>query len=281
MEIPTADDEVKGLKLTLKEQKKQVQKSILANDVKRSDYDRLRARSAQAKSSLATAEQKLAAAETMLKNAREFSGTIEGSCTHKSKRYRAENEERVKTIRLADDLVLAIEGAMNGGSDSDFPSQLAAVEKELEHHEGKAVFQRKNNRLGLSRAEDAAKVSLVRPGKQCVYVVKAGDHAASIAQKFDCAETDLRRANPNLEDLFDHRMKLTYPPVGTYVVVPRKFIVTSKLKGTCTLFQNAVENVTEPFNAHAAMMGDKDSEKGEQRPSATPTTRANWRTAGP
>ena len=84
MESPTAEDDVKGLKRTLKEQKKQVQKSILANDVKRSDYDRLRARSAQAKSSLATAEEKLAAAETMLKNAREFSGTIAGSCTQKS-----------------------------------------------------------------------------------------------------------------------------------------------------------------------------------------------------
>ena len=170
--------------------------------------------------------------------------------------------------------MLAIEGAMNGGSDSDFPSQLAAVEKELEHHEGKAVFQRKNNRLGLSRAEDAAKVSLVRPGKQCVYVVKAGDHAASIAQKFDCAEMDLRRANPNLEDLFDHRMKLTYPPVGTYVVVPRKFIVNSKLKGTCTLFQNAVENVTVPFNAHAALMTAARMRRASKRPSATPTTRA-------
>ena len=38
--------------------------------------------------------------------------------------------------------MLAIEGAMNGGSTSDFPSQLAAVEKELEHHEGKALGAR-------------------------------------------------------------------------------------------------------------------------------------------
>ena len=68
MESPTAEDDVKGLKRTLKEQKKQVQKSILANDVKQ----RLRptAGRRQAKSSLATAEEKLAAAETMLKNTR-------------------------------------------------------------------------------------------------------------------------------------------------------------------------------------------------------------------
>jgi hypothetical protein len=66
MELPNAADQMKNLKLTLKDEKKMVQTNILANDMKRGNYDRLRVRNVQAKAALATAEQKLNDANVML-----------------------------------------------------------------------------------------------------------------------------------------------------------------------------------------------------------------------
>ena len=72
MESPTAEDDVKGLKRTLKRQKKQVQVDLGERCQAQRLRPAARPQRLKAKSSLATAEEKLAAAETMLKNAREF-----------------------------------------------------------------------------------------------------------------------------------------------------------------------------------------------------------------
>merc|ERR1711968_72421 len=247
---------MKNLKLTLKDQKKILQKNILANDLKRASYDRLRVRNVQATASLATAEQKLSDANTMLRNVKEFSSTISASCNLKSKRYSSNNKERVKTIRLTDELIVAIEAAINGGGESDFPSELLSVEKELEAFEGKKSY----HGLGFG---DKAKKSMVMPGKQCIYIVKAGDFVQSIAQKFNVpAVKYLRDANLNLENLFDDQhLKIVYPPVGTYIVIPRKFIVTSGLKQLCNKIQPAVENNTMPLNHYE--IPEEEAEKSE------------------
>ena len=215
-------------------------------------------RNVQAKAALATAEQKLNDANVMLRNVKEFSNTILSSCNLKSKRYNEENKERVKTIRLTDDLIVAIEGAINGGGESDFPNELLSVEKELQSHEGRKNYTKKFNGLDLAKDDSTKKYSAIQPGNQCTYIVKAGDHLQSIQQKFNIAnEKDLRNANMNLENLFDTHLKIVYPPVGTYVVVPRKFIITKKLRKMCSKIQRAVENTTVPVN-HFVLEDDED-----------------------
>ena len=112
--------------------------------------------------------------QTLTENIREFSGSVTRSCERKNNRYNRENKERVRTIRIATDLLVAIEAAANGAS---FPDELVHIEKELQNFEkplGKYVP------LGIRVGTQ----SPLKAGKECAYYVKAGDSTASIAQKF-------------------------------------------------------------------------------------------------
>ena len=106
------------------------------------------------------------------------------------------------------------------------------------------------------------------PGKQCIYIVKAGDFVQSVAQKFNVpAIKYLRDANLNLENLFDDQhLKIVYPPVGTYIVIPRKYIVTNALKQLCSKIQPAVENNTMPVNHYEIPEeGAEESKIGDEK----------------
>ena len=125
---PLLKSEYKDMGKGLSEEAKEVKKRYSVSS-QTAEYDRLRTRKTQAKAALASAQQRLADAESLLSNIREFSGSVTRSCERKSNRYNRENKERVRTIRIATDLLVAIEAAANGAS---FPDELMHIERELE-----------------------------------------------------------------------------------------------------------------------------------------------------
>ena len=183
-----------------------------------------KAAKAQAGANLASAQQRLTDAESMLSNIREFSGSVTRSCERKSNRYNLENKERVRTIRIATDLLVAVEAAAKGAS---FPDELVHIERELENYEkplGKYVP------IGIRVGTQAP----LKAGKECAYYVKAGDSTASIAQKFTIDEAALRKANPSIEHLYyDRNLKVIYPPKGTRLTVPRNRLTKKSVAEFC------------------------------------------------
>jgi hypothetical protein len=222
---PLLKSEYKDMGKGLSEEAKEVKKRYSVSS-QTAEYDRLRTRKTQAKAALASAQQRLADAESLLSNIREFSGSVTRSCERKSNRYNRENKERVRTIRIATDLLVAIEAAANGAS---FPDELMHIERELENYEkplGKYVP------IGIRVGTQAP----LKAGKECAYYVKAGDSTASIAQKFTVGEAALRKANPSIEHLYyDRNLKVIYPPKGTRLTVPRNMLTKKAVAEFCKI----------------------------------------------
>ena len=158
--------------------------------------------------------------------------------------------------------MLAIEGAMNGGSDLGLsvPAGGGREGARAPRGQGSLPAQEQSPRAEPCRGRGQA---LLGPSWQAVRLRRQSWRPRGIHR----AKVQLRggrpaKGKPELGGSVRPQDEAYIPPVGTYVVVPRKFIVNSKLKGTCTLFQNAVENVTVPFNAHAAAMTSGEDERG-------------------